>query len=447
MNKYSLLTLIFLFSAECATCFAQKEATNFSLNEAIQYGVKNHSIIKKSKLEQDIYIQNFLELRAAYLPLVKLNSDFYNNLQLPTNFLPGEIFGKQDETIAVKFGTKYTMEGALAVTQKIYDPTRKVAFSATKPNLEIAQINVHKTQQQVIYDIASAYITATLAQIQKKTLANNIQKLDTLMAISKSQIANGFAKKIDLSRLIINQTNFQTELQNLETDYQQQLIFLKYYMAYPLENEIVLTSNMVATEAFIPANGQATVASYDLDLLSIQHKLTDINIKQLKASYLPTLDFGFNYGFQFQSDKANFMKKTAQWFPVSAVGLNMSLPLFDGNYKKAKINQLKIKQLQLDLDKQELEASIDMQRKNTQLRLNSSENSLNNQLKNIKLAEEVLASTLFSYKSGMGNMSDLLNAETALQDAQNNYLRVLAQTKLAELEVLKASGAINSLIN
>jgi outer membrane protein TolC len=44
-------------------------------------------------------------------------------------------------------------------------------------------------------------------------------------------------------------------------------------------------------------------------------------------------------------------------------------------------------------------------------------------------------------------MTDSLNAETAIREAQTNYLKALAQVKLSELEVLKISGNINSIKN
>ena len=64
----------------------------------------------------------------------------------------------------------------------------------------------------------------------------------------------------------------------------------------------------------------------------------------------------------------------------------------------------------------------------------------------MKLAEEIYVSTQEQYNGGIVSLSELMNAETALKEAQNNYLRALVQVKLAELELLKASGNIQSII-
>ncbi len=44
------------------------------------------------------------------------------------------------------------------------------------------------------------------------------------------------------------------------------------------------------------------------------------------------------------------------------------------------------------------------------------------------------------YKEGVATLSDLLNSETELRNAQNNYINALVQLKLAALELKKAGG-------
>ena len=42
-------------------------------------------------------------------------------------------------------------------------------------------------------------------------------------------------------------------------------------------------------------------------------------------------------------------------------------------------------------------------------------------------------------------MTDIVNAETSLRDAQTNYLRALVQVKLGELDLIKSTGNIRTL--
>ncbi len=57
------------------------------------------------------------------------------------------------------------------------------------------------------------------------------------------------------------------------------------------------------------------------------------------------------------------------------------------------------------------------------------------------------ASTQNNYNLGLANLTDLLNSETSLTEAQNSYNEALLQYKLAELDLIKSHGNLPSLLN
>ena len=63
-----------------------------------------------------------------------------------------------------------------------------------------------------------------------------------------------------------------------------------------------------------------------------------------------------------------------------------------------------------------------------------------NQLRNFSLAEKVMKDINQQYKSGLVKMSDVINANTDLQTAQNNFVTALINIKQAELNLKKAQG-------
>jgi outer membrane protein TolC len=78
--------------------------------------------------------------------------------------------------------------------------------------------------------------------------------------------------------------------------------------------------------------------------------------------------------------------------------------------------------------------------------LNSSE-AEKRQLENMRLAERVFNITQEQYQKGVVPLTDLLNAETALSDAQTNHTYALIQMKIAELNYLKANGNLLKYFN
>jgi len=62
------------------------------------------------------------------------------------------------------------------------------------------------------------------------------------------------------------------------------------------------------------------------------------------------------------------------------------------------------------------------------------------------LAQEVLDNTKNNYYQGLASLTDLLDAENALTEAQNNYTAALLDYKLAEIQILKSKGELKTLI-
>jgi len=86
-----------------------------------------------------------------------------------------------------------------------------------------------------------------------------------------------------------------------------------------------------------------------------------------------------------------------------------------------------------------------MQRTNANNKLRMNKTALENQLRNIELAQNNYETTRIQYVAGIGSMAELVNAETSLKESQTNYLKALIQVKLAELELIKTTGNISSI--
>ena len=78
------------------------------------------------------------------------------------------------------------------------------------------------------------------------------------------------------------------------------------------------------------------------------------------------------------------------------------------------------------------------------------ENSLitiNNQKENAQLAQEVFDYTNNNYTQGLAALTDLLDAENAMVEAQNNYTNAILEYKLAEIQFIKSKGELKTLTN
>ena len=67
--------------------------------------------------------------------------------------------------------------------------------------------------------------------------------------------------------------------------------------------------------------------------------------------------------------------------------------------------------------------------------------------RNVQLAKEVMDDTQNNYRNGLATLTELLDAENAYADAQNNLNPSLLNYKVAEVQLIKANGNLKSLVN
>jgi len=68
--------------------------------------------------------------------------------------------------------------------------------------------------------------------------------------------------------------------------------------------------------------------------------------------------------------------------------------------------------------------------------------TLNDQKKNMALAEEVLRVSKIKYEQGVGSSLEVTQAQTALQDADNQYIQGLYDALVSKVDLDKAYGRI-----
>ncbi|MES2556574.1 MAG: TolC family protein [Bacteroidota bacterium] len=418
--------------------------STMDLRQCIQYGLTNNAQVQQSQLAVARTNEQRNETRAGYLPQIDGSISMINNLQLQTSILPGEIIGQPGEEVAVQFGTKFNVMAGIDANQVLYNQSLIYGMKIAEKSSAISAISAKKTEEQVVYDIASAFYAAQVSFTQQAIIASNIAQVDTLIRLTTIQFDNGFAKQIDLDRLTVNRTNLQTDFDNSNQAYQQQLMMLKYYMGMSLDTPLELP--LIDSEAnVVKLTDPEALNQTDLSLLQAQQDLYSMQLKQIKAGYIPTLSLAFHSGIQIQQNDLRIFGKDADWFPNSYVSLNLSVPIFDGLARNSRVKQMTFQLKESELSEQYLLQGLTMQRTNALSKLQINQTALEKQQRNIELSRKIYEVTQAQYTGGVVTLTELVNAETALKESQTNYLQALVQVKLAELELIKTTGTYTSL--
>ncbi len=87
-----------------------------------------------------------------------------------------------------------------------------------------------------------------------------------------------------------------------------------------------------------------------------------------------------------------------------------------------------------------IEKSIDLEIASSTTILQNATSSLENQKKNIVIAEDVVRVARLKFEQGVGTNIEMITAETALKEAQTNYFNALFEALVAKIDFDKATG-------
>lgn len=444
--------LIFFIIAFLSAGPVQSQTLKLTLKEALNYALKNNVSVRKAKLEAEKGKEITAEVRSQALPQITGSATLNDNLLLQKSPLPGEFFGQPGETILVSFGQKYTANAQVQLSQELFNQSVFTGLKAAKTGEEYYKLNVDLSEENVLQMVASAYYQVLVSREQIEAVQSNISSLQKTEKILNDQYKNGLATRIDVDRVKVNLTNLQTQLEEFSKVAAQQENSLKYYIGMPIGIAIEIPEAELSNIQQSAASLADTISVSGLTeymLLKKQEQLLIYQKKSKIAEYYPKLSFISSYGQNGFSDKFDLFKgtSTANWTDASVIGLNLTIPIFDGFGRRSRVRQAQIEIDQLSEDLKDNRQSLNLAYNNAKLQLKSSVNTIRNQQENMRLARDVFSSTQNNYNNGLASLTDLLNAENSLTDAQNSYTQALLNYKLAEIQLIKSSGNIKSLLN
>lgn len=439
MKKNTLLALICLFPFQL---LAQQQ---WNLKACIEYGLKNNrsgAVYENEKRAADAQAKEAL---ADYLPKVSVSGTFDDNLKVQESIIPAGIFGP--EPLRVAFTQKYNTNGVAQLDQTIYDQSLLNGLKANKFNKQQANLNVKQNEETIIYNIGNAYYQIYVYREQLRLLKENLETYRRQMEISQLQVQKGVTLQKDLDKVTVNFNNAASQIRVAESSLTLAQNQLKYNMGYPINAALPVDSisqQDIKSSAPISVidNTFSAVNRTDYQLSEVNSKLLQIDQNRIKAGVFPKLTGYARYGgVGFGNSLGPAFNDLSSY---SAVGLKLTIPLFDffkrnAQYAQAKYKSLNaVENLKLDEGKYQLEFE------NAKTKLVKAQSNVESDRRNIDLAQSVFRTTDLQFKKGVTDLTDWLNAQYAIKDAQNNYLNSLYSFYQAKLDLEKAGGTLKT---
>ncbi|HRA72892.1 MAG TPA: TolC family protein [Flavobacterium sp.] len=415
----------------------------WTLKQCIDTAKVHNKTLQINRNNISISEQRIKEAQANLIPKITANTDYKYFTELPTQLMPMNALNPQapeGQFRDLQFGVPHNINANIQLAMPLYNPQVYGAIQNTKIANELTQLQYQKSEEQVLYDITTLYYNAQILKHQLEFLETNLENTNKLLKniqLLKEQL---LAKGTDVNKVQLQAEQLATQKENVNNKYISILNALKLNMGIALETKISVES-AISFQTTLEYTSKTTL---DIQLIQTQNRFLNTELSTLnKSRFLPSLNLIASYGttgFGYDKTPNDFLK----FYPISFAGVQLSYPLFNGAVTLRKINQKKLEinnnelQVQLMNDKNKMEIENSTRQKNV------AQQTVLNTEKQIALAQTIYDQTIIQQKQGTASLTDVLLADNALREAQQNYLSAIIDYLKADLELKKVTGSIGN---
>lgn len=385
------------------------------------------------------------------MPQINASFDLKDFLDIPTSLIPSSAFGPArpgtPDFLPAKFGTQYQSTTGFDASQLLFSGDYLVGLQASKIYAQLSNKSLQRTKIETAVTVSKAYYTALINEQRIKLLDANIERVKTAMGGAQGMLYYGFAEKVDYDRLVVTYNNLLIEKDKTARLLSLSNFLLKYQMGMNINANLALTDKLEDVKFDVANNVSVEKFDYskriEYGIFETQFKLAQLDLKKNRFAYLPNAAAYASIvknGYSLGNKGHDFDIFNNKWYPTSIVGAKVTMPIFTGFQRNARTQQAKLNAQKAENNIESLKKSIDYEIAASMTMLQNASVSLENQKKNIVLAEEVYRVTKLKYDQGVGTNLEVVTAEAALKEAQTNYLNALYDAIIAKIDFDKANG-------
>jgi outer membrane protein len=478
MKRISILTLAVLLLAG-GSAIAQQASTTMTLDQCIEYALRNSVNSQNAMLDVDIAKARVKETTGVGLPQVIAGASVVYNHQLPRFFArytepdpnnPGfSLLGdkpipglRTGDVVAAQnfFQLKTTGDASVTINQMIFNGSYFVGLKAAAAYKNLAYKNAAVTQQTLIQNVMKAYYGVLINNERTQLFDVNIARVDSLLRNTKALLQNGFAESIDVDRIQVTYNNLVSERDKFLNMKELSLALLKFQMNYPMDDDLAITGSIQDVEVDSNIDAMGDDFDYkirpDYQALEASRQLQSLNLRNQYAGALPTVGAFGKGGMQTQSSTIGGIFKTNtplgendipgigpdKWYAYSQFGVSLNWNIFTGLQRNYRIQQEKMNLQKIENNFRNLKSAVDLEVKQSSIVFENALKTLTSQKQNMELAGNVARVTRIKFEQGVGSNLEVVTAESSLKEAQNNYYNALYDAMIAKVDLDKAYGRL-----
>lgn len=394
----------------------QGEVLTLTLEQALEIALSENPTIKIADQEIEIKRYEKQGTYASLYPQIDATAQYQRVIEKQTMSMD---FGGQTQSI--KVGSDNSFSGGITASMPIVNAQLWTSLKVSALDVELAVEKARSSRLDMVEQVATAYYSALMA---KESLALYKRVYDNAVENNKNVKKKYDVGSVSEYDLITSNVTVQNAIPNVfegENSVTLTLWQLKALLGIDLQKNIDVAGSLMDYEAVM--NYGYDLAQLDLEdnstmkQLDIQEQQLQKALKLTKMANVPTLSINAAYLYTALGNDGKFFIRDA-WNPYSYAGVQLNIPIFAGNAKRAATRKAR-----LDL------SNIELQRENTERQLRVSivqyVNNMDTSVKQFHSANATVEQaqrgydiSVKRYEIGSGTLVEVDNSQLALTQAE-----------------------------
>ncbi len=414
----------------------EADTLKLTLDKALEIAMSENPTIKVAGQEIQLKKEVKKEALGGLFPEVALAGSYSHNLKIQKVSLGGQVFA---------MGTENTYAGGLTVSLPVFAPGLYKSISLTQSDVELAVEKARSSKLDLVNQVSKAYYQLLLAQDSYEVLLRSYNQAEANYKIVNAKYEQGSVSEYDKIRADVQVRSLKPSVVSAHNGVDLARLQLKVLIGVNADIPIAVVGNLTNYEMvmFQQQLGDINLSlenNSTLKQLELNKVLLDKSLQLQYTNFMPVVALSFDYLYTSMAD--NFKFSAYNWYPKSALGLSVSIPLYKaGNFSKVK--QTKIQMMQLADNRVNIERQINMQATSYMDQMAASTEQVVSNREGIVQAEKGRQIAQKRYEVGKGTILEMNDSEVALTQAELVYNQSIYDYLVAKADLDQVLGNNN----
>ncbi|KHE03654.1 UNVERIFIED_ORG: outer membrane protein [Citrobacter freundii] len=424
-----LLPILIGLSLSGFTTLSQAE----NLMQVYQQARLSNPELRKSAADRDAAFEKINEARSPLLPQLGLGADYtYSN-------------GYRDANGVNSNATS----ASLQLTQTLFDMSKWRALTLQEKSAGIQDVTYQTDQQTLILNTATAYFNVLNAidvlsytQAQKDAVYRQLDQTTQRFNVGLVAITDVQNARSQYDTVLANEVTARNNLDNAVEQLRQ--VTGNYYPELASLNvDGFKTNKPQAVNALLK---EAENRNLSLLQARLSQDLAREQIRLAQDGHLPTLGLTASTGVSdtsYNGSKTNTSQYNDSNMGQNKIGLNFSLPLYQGGMVNSQVKQAQYNFVGASEQLESAHRSVVQTVRSSFNNINASISSINAYKQAVVSAQSSLDAMEAGYSVGTRTIVDVLDATTTLYNAKQQLANARYTYLINQLNVKSALGTLN----